>query len=135
MKKIVKRIFLALSLALSVIGLCSFMMACGEENTQYTVTVVYADGSPVDGTQGKNGEQIEVQICYYTLTGVNKGCSPTMYYVGSDGKVVISSWPELAQNLQYHIQLNNVPEGYDYDANQTYLTEPANLMITLTAVS
>lgn len=129
MKKIFKRITLALSLAIAVVCLCSFMAACGE-NTSYAVTVVYENGSPVDGTQGADGDPINVQICTAKMNGDLIQCYYT-FNVGSDGMVTIDQWPELQQNVQYHLQLNNLPEGYEYDEQATYLTAPGNLTITI----
>lgn len=130
MKKIFKRISLALTLAIAIVCLCSFMAACGEENKSYTVTVVYADGSPVDGTQGEGG-QLNVQICTAQMNGKLIQCYNS-FNVGSDGKVTIETWPELQQNVQYHLQLNNLPAGYTYDDQATFLTQADNITITLT---
>ncbi|MGN0814201.1 MAG: hypothetical protein ACI4MH_03110 [Candidatus Coproplasma sp.] len=136
MKKIFKRIALVLSLTLAVACLCSLFAACGDDNNSnkpYTVTVVYADGSAVDGTQGEDG-QLNVQICTAQLNGKLVQCY-YIFNVGSDGKATIDNWPELSQNLQYHLQLNNLPAGYTYDENATFLTAAGDLTITLTAES
>ncbi|MGN0817991.1 MAG: hypothetical protein ACI4L9_03380 [Candidatus Coproplasma sp.] len=132
MKKILKRITLALSLAIAVACLCSLFAACEDNgsNTTYTVTVVYSDGSPVDGTTGADG-QMNVQICTAQMNGKLIQCYNT-FNVGSDGKATIDKWPELQQNVQYHLALNNLPEGYTYDENETYMAAAGNLTITLT---
>lgn len=124
--------------AIAVVCLGVFAVACtddnGGDNTSYTITVQYSDGTAVDGTKSN----LEVQICLSRLTGELIQCYST-FKVGTDGKVTVAAvdtretpgYPELKNNTKYHWQLNNLPEGYTYDEDATYLTAPGDLTITL----
>ena len=128
MQKILKRITVILAAITAVICLGVFASACqGGKKDTYTVTVVYAeDNSPVDGT----ALEMNIQICKALLDGTNKGCFDDNFKVGADGKAEVK-FPELKKNLQYHLQVNNVPEGYEYHADETFMTEPGTFTIKL----
>lgn len=128
MQKTLKRITVILAILTAVLCLGVFASACqGGKKDTYTVTVVYAeDNSPVDGT----ALEMNIQICKALLDGTNKGCFDDNFKVGADGKAEVK-FPELKKNLQYHLQVNNVPEGYEYHADETFMTEPGTFTIKL----
>lgn len=128
MQKTLKRITVILAILTAVLCLGVFASACqGGKKDTYTVTVVYAeDNSPVDGT----ALEMNIQICKALLDGTYKGCFDDNFKVGADGKAEVK-FPELKKNLQYHLQVNNVPEGYEYHEDETFMTEPGTLTIKL----
>ncbi len=128
MQKTLKRITVILAILTAVLCLGVFASACqGGKKDTYTVTVVYAeDNSPVDGT----ALEMNIQICKALLDGTNKGCFDDNFKVGANGKAEVK-FPELKKNLQYHLQVNNVPEGYEYHKDETFMTEPGTLTIKL----
>ena len=128
MQKTLKRITVILAILTAVLCLGVFASACqGGKKDTYTVTVVYAeDNSPVDGT----ALEMNIQICKALLDGTNKGCFDDNFKVGADGKAEVK-FPELKKNLQYHLQVNHVPEGYEYHKDETFMTEPGTLTIKL----
>lgn len=120
MKKTVLRIALAVMAAIAAC-LCLFAAACadGSENEKtntYSVTVVYSDGSAVNGTTDgvnpydSNDKQITVQWCLEE-NGVLGTCYPPVA-LGADGKASTDTLPALNENQKYHIQLNYAPGEY-----------------------
>lgn len=128
MQKTLKRITLILAAVTAVICLGVFASACqNNAKDTYTVTVVYAeDNSPVDGT----ATEMNIQICRALLDGTNKGCFEFQFDVGADGKAEIK-FPTLQKNLQYHLQINNPPAGYEYHEDETFMSEPGTFTIKL----
>lgn len=128
MQKTLKRITLILAAVAAVVCLAVFASACQDKDNKdtYTVTVVYAENnSPVDGT----ASELNVQICTARLDGTLITCY-TMHNVGADGKAEVK-FVELKNNTQYHLQLNNIPKGYEYHEDETFLLEPGELTIKL----
>lgn len=65
MNKFLKRLFLGVALA-AACCLCVFAAACGDESSSdtYTIKLVYADGTAVDGTNaGSEGYAMYAQFC------------------------------------------------------------------------
>ena len=103
-KKIKTVLLLCLTLCAAVFALA--FSACddgGETFTgTYTVTVQYEDGSPVT--------DCDVQFCVINENGTQGTCL-TPITVDSNGVAEIA----IAENTTYHIQINNLPDGYTYD--------------------
>lgn len=133
MQKLLKRITLVLAAAFAVVCLGVFATACTDDDNQtYTITVQYADGTPVDGTK----TNMNVQICLWIEATQKVGsCFGGNFNVGADGKATVpvdeTGWGELEKNTQYHIQVNNVPEGYTYEEHGYIVKTPQNVTITL----
>ena len=127
MQKTLKRITVILAILTAVLCLGVFASACqGGKKDTYTVTVVYAENnSPVDGT----ASELQVQICTAKLNGETIKCYD-VFDVGSDGKAEVK-FVELKANTQYHLKVNNIPEGYEYHEDETFMTEPGTLTIKL----
>lgn len=129
MNKTLKRITLILAVITAIVCLGVFASACdNNKKDTFTVTVVYAENnSPVDGT----ASDLKVQICTAQLNGKLIKCY-TVHDVGADGKAEVSPIKGgLQPNTQYHLQLNNIPEGYEYHEDETFLTEPKAFTIKL----
>lgn len=66
MKKIIRTLTIAVIALVSVFA-CAFAAACGdgkEGNSDYNFTIVYEDGTAVNGqTGGANGGKVATQIC------------------------------------------------------------------------
>lgn len=73
---------------------------------------------------------MNIQICRYTLAGASLGCFEDLFNVDANGKASVK-FPELKKNLQYHLQVNNLPAGYNYNEDETFMTEPGELTIKL----
>ncbi len=92
-----KRIFKNLTIALLVLCsalVCAFAVACNGDNEEpaaadYTVTIVYPDGKPVNGqTDGQGGGKVRTQICLE-----DGSCSPFFtenLYPDENGKISFS---------------------------------------------
>lgn len=129
MQKTLKRITLILAAVAAVVCLAVFASACQDKDNKdtYTVTVVYAENnSPVDGTP----TEMNIQICQAQLNGKIGSCFQDLFTVGTDGTAKVK-FPVLKKNLQYHLQLNNIPTGYEYHEAETFLLEPGELTIKL----
>lgn len=129
MQKTLKRITLILAAIAAVVCLGVFASACQDKGNKdtYTVTVVYAENnSPVDGT----ASDMNIQICQAQLNGKIGSCFQDLFTVGADGTAEVK-FPVLKQNLQYHLQLNNIPDSYEYHEDETFLLEPGELTIKL----
>jgi hypothetical protein len=140
MQKVFKRILFALTLVLAIACVCSFAPACGGDNSQdttsYSVTLLYPNGDAVDGTKdgtkGPDDKQVYAQWCVIKADGTTGQCSnPT--YLDANGTATISNLPELKTGEKFHLQIEGIPTGYTCD--DTYVTEPGNVKITLKAVS
>lgn len=146
MQKLFKSAILTLALILSVACL-AFGVACnkdgdnGDEDTvtSYLFTVVYDDtDKPVNGqTDGYNKYDpdkttIEIQFCLLLANGEKSTCYDPVS-VGADGKAEIKpeSLVALKSGEKYVLQMNNLPEGYDYDHNLTF-TDPAKITVKIT---
>jgi hypothetical protein len=142
MNKIIKRVILALSLALVVACLCSFAVACdngdnGGSANSYTVTVVYPNGNPVngttDGTEGLTDSEVQVQWCIMLASGVQGDYCSKAIALGTDGKAT-QTLNELGTGEKYHVILRGLPTGYTYN-EETYMSEPGSITITLVAAN
>lgn len=130
MKKFIKRFIPVLVLLLCLSCFC--MTACGGgASTDYVITVVYPDGSAVngqtDGTTGMTETKVQIQICAEGEQCLNPSD------LGEDGKV---SFPaEMVESLtgdQYKVQINGCPEGYTYELQYV---SPSNRTITITLIA
>lgn len=136
MQKILKRITLALTIALAIICLCSLFAACGDEEdtSVYKVTVLYTDGSIVngqtDGTAGTDGKKVIVQIC--DATNLERCYKPVQ--LGTDGTVSIDATAleeALTGASTFAVHLNGVPTGYSYDDSEVLTTTSHSVTIKL----
>lgn len=133
MRKLLKRIALATALVLAAVCLGAFAAACTDEKDEtYTISVEYADGTPVDGT--KTGMQ--VQVCLWIEATETVGKCYGTFNVGADGKATVplgeQGYFKLEDNTSYHWQVNNVPEGYTYEEHGYVVKTPQNVKIVLT---
>jgi len=63
MKKIIKALTIAV-LAVAAVFACVFAAGCTDKEAKYNFTIVYADGTAVNGqTDGANGGKVSLQIC------------------------------------------------------------------------
>jgi hypothetical protein len=158
MRKILKRVAIALSLVISVVCLCIAIPACGSGETsgnKHTITVVYSDGSTVNGhTDGNayymddptNETYIKVQICI-----VKPGTDFNNYdetkdlmlcllpeVLGVDGKYeytvgnASNGIRALNEGEAYHVVLIGLKDGYTIDQTKTFMTTATDLTITVT---
>ncbi|MCM1236670.1 MAG: hypothetical protein NC489_41870 [Ruminococcus flavefaciens] len=128
MQKVLKRVTVILAIIAATLCLGVFASACdgNKDKDTYTVTVVYAENNtPVDGT----ASDLTVQICSAQLNGELITCYTT-HKVGTDGKAEVKFFV-LKNNTKYHLQLNNIPTGYEYHEDETFLTEAGPLTIKL----
>lgn len=80
MKNTIRNLTLVLVVALCAVCMGVFASACGEsKQTEFTVTVLYSDGTAVDGTK----DALRVQICSADL----KFCFSELPTVDAEGKV------------------------------------------------
>ncbi len=95
MKKLFKTLTVAI-LALAALFACAFAVGCSdtpEESADYVFTLVYKDGTKVNGqTDGVGGTKVATQIC---LPGANGACFPLNFgkspvYPDENGKISLS---------------------------------------------
>jgi hypothetical protein len=141
MKRALKNIVIALTIAIAVVCACAFT-ACGDSNesaTEYSVLVVYDDNTPVKGSDGQyvsnSGEvsasTLKAQWCLVLANGETSTCYPGVA-LDDNGKATAGELPELGEGQKYHIQLNNLPQGAEYDETATYVTAKGQLKIIVT---
>ncbi|MBD5632393.1 MAG: hypothetical protein HDP34_04110 [Clostridia bacterium] len=127
----------ALVIALSVTCMALFATACdGNDDKNYSVTVVYADGTAVngttDGTGGMDGKTVQIQVCQKD--------DPTKCYqlvsVDANGKVTIEAEKieAVLGTVTYAVHVQGLPTGYTYDDNYTLSQSSRSITITLKAV-
>lgn len=143
MQKIIRRLALLLTVALSVICIGIVASACKDDKktSNYVVTVVYPDGTAVNGTtEGYNIDdeddtQVTVQICVLLANGTTGQCFDKVE-LGEDGKATIPT-PDytLGDGENFKIQVNNIPEGYEYDKTEPAADNPKEVTIKLKAVA
>lgn len=136
MKKFVSKLALILAVALTLCT-AAFLGACDGNNTtktatEFSVTVIYADGSPVDGTKdgGDNYEGIiKIQFC----DASGESCA-TPIPLGADGKVT-KSISELKEALggveNFSLHVLGLKDGYTYDENIVLNAQNASVTIKL----
>lgn len=143
MNKLIKSLTLALVLSLSVVFACVFMTACGDKDKddgaeKYSVYVVYADGTPVNGhTDGyahNSNDQTETSVMV-------QWCLKSCYwvYLGTDGKASVKA-SDVIENIggePTHVQVMKVT-GYsendpDHVAADVTITGTGEVKITLGA--
>jgi hypothetical protein len=136
MQKILKRIAFTATLVLAIVCLCSFFAACGEkeDTSVYTVTVVYPDGTAVngqtEGTAGSDDKKVMVQICDAT----NEARCYKLQQLGTDGVVTVDAAAleeALTGATSFSVHLNGVPTGYTYDNSKILTTTSHSVKITL----
>lgn len=145
MQKTFKRLAVILLAIVATVCVAFSLTACGETVTDYVVTVVYPDGTAVNGTtDGVNPldpsvKAVTVQICL-----VDGGCYDTQT-LDANGKATLKAPSyQLKEGEKFKLQVNNVPEGYKctiesatertYYSSTNYVTEPGKYTITLEAV-
>ncbi len=122
MNKVFKRILLVLAVATAVICSLAFT-ACGENNEAYSVELVYADGTPVNGQEMNLSVQwcLDVQCFGWTK-------------IGADGKATAADqdkFPTLKEGEKLHVQINGLSKDYSYDEN-IYVNKPGSVKVTVT---
>jgi hypothetical protein len=143
MKRTLKYVVLATLIAIAAVFMFA-LSACGSDSgkaTEYSVKVVYADGTAVKGSEGEyerpdgsyTSSPLKAQWCLVLANGDTSTCYPGVV-LDEEGKATSGKLPELGTGERYHVQLNNVPQGYTYDEEATYVTEFGELLITLTQV-
>ncbi len=136
MKTFTKKCLLSLLLALTLTLVFGFTACTNNNNNNndensFVITVVYADGTAVDGTKdgtaGMSGTLIKVQICDKT----NESLCYTPQDLAANGilKIDIATLKEVVPADTYAIKLIGVKDGYTYQAGE--LTE-ANKTVTIT---
>lgn len=134
MKKMIKRIAVLLVIALAAIGMTVFTAACGSKGETFSVTVLYPDGTPVngltDGTDGTEGDGTIMLTYVFVQWCDEKGCS-NQVRIGEDG-TASNNLEVPTDGNSYHILLTGLPEGYTFEDNY-YASEPGNVTIRLIA--
>ena len=110
--KIIKRISLILTLAITALCMSALISACNSA-TEFTVEVYYSDGTTlVDGTKDKYG----IQICFFD-TDKNElvTCSTVTGLVGADGKATVNIEAIEAEapksgNIKYEVHVISVTQ-------------------------
>lgn len=133
MQKIFKRVAILLAVMISVVCLGVCLTACNESG--YSVTVVYSDGTAVDGTKdGVNDldpddKTVEVQICVADANGETLNCFSSKK-LDANGKATLDEPDyQLKSGEKFKIQVNNLPKGYTYE--YAYFTKPGKATITV----
>lgn len=143
-----KRRLITVIAALAVIAatLCMglTMTACKTKTESYKISVVYADGTPVngltDGTKGvkDNGDpdtKVLIQICAVNPdTEVTGFCNP-MLDLGADGKLEVKksdvNEAKRKDNEKWHVNIVGLKDGYTF--NDIYLNGYGSYTVTVTA--
>lgn len=122
MKRTLKYVVLATLIAIAAVFMFA-LSACGSDSgkaTEYSVKVVYADGTAVKGSEGEYyspsqekyvSSPLKAQWCLELANGTLSTCYPGVV-VDEEGKATSGTLPELGTGERYHVQLNNVPQGY-----------------------
>ena len=137
MKNLTKKSILTIVLALMLTFVFG-LTACGDkkennDENNFVITVVYADGTAVDGkkdgTAGMSGSLIRVQICDKT----NETSCYAPQDLGADGilKVDITTLKAAVSADTYAVKLIGVKDGYTYQAGELSETNKT-VTITLT---
>jgi hypothetical protein len=146
MRKIFKRFAIVFIAVCAIVCLGVAVAGCGDSSDnsgKHTITVVYSDGTPVNGTtdgtgyvQGQANETyVYVQIC---ITKANSDEIEKCYItvpLGADGTVeyeVGDKLPELTEGKRYHVQLNYLKDNKTYDESKTFMSSATDLTITVT---
>ncbi|MDE5722466.1 MAG: hypothetical protein K2I30_07015 [Clostridia bacterium] len=141
MIKTLRKITLGAVIALAVVCMGIFAAACDKNDDggeAYVITVLYPNGSAVDGQtegtggvigDGEQGTFVMVQLC----DADNEEHCYTQLRLGADGKLSIPA-SELEEALSgvnnFAVHLNGLPEGYGYDDN--YKVSKTNKEVTIT---
>ena len=149
MKKTIITIVAILTVMVATLCMSLTMTACDKKADSYNISVVYADGTAVNGhTDGigidndVDGETaIHIQICAVKPVnddGLGHCTSPIL--LGTDGKVSIKSGTGIGQldesqlkdGYKWHVQImdGDIPTGWTY--NDVYLDGYGNYTITIT---
>ncbi len=127
MKKNLKLLVIGLLVAVAATLTCAFMPACGGDGaTAYSVKVVCAE-------EGFDYTQITVKWC---LVSADKQetiqCYGTPVKLDANGEATCNvDLPALEGGQSFHVQLNKLPAGYSYGAEQ-YATGFGTVNYTLT---
>lgn len=126
MKKTLKLFAIGLVIAVAASFMGVFATACGNTETSYSVKVVCAE-------EGFDYTQISVQWCSVSADKQETiQCYGTPIKLDENGEATCNvNLPELTDGKHYHVQLNKVPAGYTYGAEQ-YVDGPAKVTYTLT---
>jgi maltose-binding protein MalE len=146
MRKIFKRFAIVFIAVCAIVCLGVAVAGCGDSSDnsdKHTITVVYSDGTPVNGykdgtgiVNGLTGETyVKVQIC---ITKANSDVIENCYInvpLGEDGTVeyeVGDTLPALTAGKRYHVALYFLKDGYTYDDTKTFMSSATDLTITVT---
>jgi len=126
MKKNLKLLVIGLLVAVAATLTCAFMPACGGNGaTEYSVKVTCAE-------ENFDYTQITVQWCLVDSNKNTLNCYGTPAKLDANGEATCKvTLPELEDGQSFHVQLNKVPAGYSYGAEQ-YTTEFGTVTYTLT---
>ena len=148
MKKLFKGLTLALTVALAAVCISVFTAACekgGDEDKGevYSVYVVYADGTPVNGSTDGTGYDMatDSSTCIYVKWCKGTAC-PNPVKLGTDGKASYSASKlenEIGGKPDY-VEILYVKNVNSYDAAENVsahvnVTGTGEVKITLTKVS
>ena len=101
--------------------------------TIFTVTVVYPDGTTVDGTTegtgGLEGNIVNVQFC----STAEDGACATPIPLGADGKVSVNVNDLIDGVTEYKVRVLGCPEGYSCNDYSYFAEGSTTITITLTA--
>ncbi len=145
MKRRIITIVATLAVIVATLCLGLTMTACTEKKADsYKISVVYADGTPVNGlTDGIGGADDEgnaltkvlVQICAVNPDTHATGFCNAQIDLGADGKVEVKKGglneAKRKSDEKWHVQLNGLKDGYTYD--DIYLDSYGSYTITVTA--
>lgn len=144
MNKLIKSLTLALVLSLAFVCAGIFMTACDKKDDdgveKYSVYVVYADGTPVNGQTDGYG----LNSLNNTQTNVTvQWCLNSCYwvYLGADGKASVKASTVIEQigGTPTHVQVMKVTGYSENDPNgvaaDVTITGTGEVKITLTAAN
>ena len=134
MNKWFKRIALCSILAVAVVCMGIFVAGCDKTtSTDYVITVVYPDGTPVngetDGTTGMSGTCVQVQLC--------QADDPIKCYqkvtLGTDGiaRIKAEAIESALGKVTYAVHVQGLPSTYTADDTLTVDATHKTLTITL----
>lgn len=140
MKKTILTIAATLAVIVAALLAAFAFSACVKKADSYAFTVVYEDGTPVngltDGTagvkeNGDDGTEVQIQICAVDSVTHETGFCTTPQAIGADGKIEIKpDESKLGGNQKWHVQINGM-DGYTYE--DLYLDGYGEYKITLVA--
>ncbi|MDE6356644.1 MAG: hypothetical protein K2L67_05310 [Clostridia bacterium] len=123
MKKNLKLLVIGLLVAVAATLTCAFMPACGDGATTYSVKVTCADD--IDFTQ------IQPQWCVKKADGTMGGCSLPTMRLNANGEASYTPAKALGAGESFHVSLLKLPDGYDYENKEIYVTAYGTVTIAL----